>query len=64
LNVLENIDEAWRETFRTEWWELELISSVMMDEEVDDLTREDKDKILQALQNMKIMIEKALKSSH
>ena len=41
LNLLQNVDVQWKETFRTEWWELELTSSIMMDEERD------------ALQNMK-----------
>jgi len=38
LNSLQKIDQEWKETFRTQWWELELRASVMMDEEIDDLT--------------------------
>ncbi|MBS0647905.1 MAG: hypothetical protein JSS10_01615 [Verrucomicrobia bacterium] len=62
LDSLQNIHEEWKETFRTEWWELELIVSVMMDEEIDDLTAEDNQAISEALSNIKALIDTQLKS--
>lgn len=38
LNSLENVDVQLKENLTTEWWELELISSVMMDREVGNIS--------------------------
>ncbi len=63
LDSLKNIDDKWKESFRTEWWELEFTSSLMIDKEVEDLTKEDEDSVSLALQNMKIMIDDALNNA-
>ena len=60
LNVLVDVDQDWKELFRTQWWELELTSSLMMDEEREDFTEEDKQSVSLALKNMKEMIKKNL----
>lgn len=62
LDSLKTVDQEWKSTFKTEWWELEFTSSLMMDEEREELTQEDREAIAQALQNMKNLLEKILSS--
>lgn len=59
LNSLENVGVQLKENLTTEWWELELISSVMMDRGVDNISEESKQTIFAALENMLNMIEEA-----
>ena len=60
LDSLKSIDNTWKEAFRTEWWELEFTSSLMIDNEKENLTKEDEEAVSTALNNMKTMINEAL----
>ncbi len=60
LSSLKNIDDDWKTAFQTEWWELELISAILMDKEIDEISETGKQKISQALENMQAMIDTAL----
>lgn len=60
LNSLENVEGQLKERLTTEWWELELISSVMMDKEVDVISEESKQSLCIALENMLNMIDAVL----
>lgn len=65
LNALKNVDHQLKEDLTTEWWELELLSSVMLAEEEEEevqepLDAESKQNIYNALENMKKMIDAAL----
>ena len=60
LDSLTSIDNTWKEAFRTEWWELEFTSSLLIDDEKEDLTTEDVGAVSTALNNMKAMINQAL----
>lgn len=57
LISLKNVNKQLKENLITEWWELELISSVMMDREVDIISEESKQTVFVALENMLNMIE-------
>lgn len=57
LSNLENASNEWRENFRTQWWELELISAVLHDIDESDISKEGREIISQAIKQMKIMIE-------
>lgn len=48
-----------KEDLRSEWWELELISSVMIDKNVENISEESRKNIATALENMKNMIDEA-----
>lgn len=56
LDVLKEINPEWKESFRTEWWELEYISSMMIDEETEEFTEEDRKILAQAFATMKEML--------
>ena len=51
------MDGEWIEKFRTEWWELEYTSALMIDNDEVDLTPEDEEAVSTALKNMKSMID-------
>ncbi len=57
IDSLNEIDPMWIETFRTEWWELEFTSALMIENEQEYLSDEDEKAVSQALLNMKMMIE-------
>lgn len=60
LKSLKNVDKQLIEKLTTEWWELELLSSVMIDEEDDMIDGESKQNIFFALEDMKKMIDTTL----
>lgn len=62
LNAIKNIDKQLKDSLTTEWWELELLSSVMMFQEVDTIDAESKHELSFALENMKKMIDTALEN--
>ena len=64
INSLKTIDNDWKEAFRTEWWELEFTSSLMIDNEVDQLSEEDEEAVSIAIKNMKKMLDQALETFH
>lgn len=63
LNALKNVDKQLKEALITEWGELEILSSVMMYQEVDIINSESKQEIAFALENMKKIIDTALNDS-
>lgn len=69
LDELKQVNDSWKETFRTEWWSLEIHSSQLMaeeeenDEEISELTEESKKFILNAINNIKALIDQILKEN-
>ncbi len=57
LDKLKNVSHEWKESFRTEWWELELISAVLMDNEETEISNDGREKIFEATEKMKTMID-------
>lgn len=55
INELE-IDRWFQESLRTEWWKLELIKAILMDEERMAICNENQQAIAQALANIKTII--------
>lgn len=60
LNTFKNLDKKFKESLISEWAELEIISSVMMDEEEDIISTDCKQNISLALENMIHMIDTKL----
>ena len=60
INTIEHKD---KESFRTLWWEFELVSAVMLDEEREEFTDEEKEAIATALSDLKKLIERHLQPS-
>jgi len=58
IDNYEEIDKNWVEKLRSEWWELELTSSLMIDNNEDSLTNEDIKVVKKALQNILSLISK------
>ena len=56
-------DNQLKQELTTEWWELELISSVMMDREIEIISEESRNNISCTLKNMKKMIDEAILSA-
>lgn len=56
-NALEAPNEEWRNKFMQEWWTLEEIYSIASGREQDYLSKEDSDDIIDAIGNMKQLLE-------
>ena len=52
LNALEDPNPNWKDTFQTEWWELEKVYSIALDQEREYLDSNDLKVIEKALDNI------------
>jgi hypothetical protein len=63
LNVLQEVEEEWKASFRSAWWTLEEVYAVALDREQNCLSNEDEKLIYEAINEIKQLLEKTKVSS-
>ena len=59
---IENIDEQYKEKVRTQWWELELTTSLMINNDQKILTEEDHQVVNEALESIVQISDEAIQT--
>jgi hypothetical protein len=57
INSLQTLDEELKEQLRSEWWTLEQVYSVALDQQESELSPESKNLVIEALRNIKSILQ-------
>lgn len=57
LEKMENLRSSWVEDFRTEWWELEILLAVMLDEKIYEVPSDEVPNVHKAVEQIEGLIQ-------